>query len=427
VFAVAGEGQSQDMDICSGDSTPTSETSFSVAQAGNVDNGSLATTGPVLLANTALTRLASQSAGQSASQLSGGSVATLSTLTSGSVSIATTSASTSSVRAALPMPVPVPVPVAGVAPPGAVLSSVSTQPVPSNPLASAPLSVPAPSSTSAPSSTAAAAASQQRLVYPKTGSCPGVSVSGGGGVQVAVTGSASNPPVTLASLPRLLSQITGTSALQSQEEQLSPQKALLTIQSFLTRQQAVAPAASAAGAAPTPDAAGAGIGVGPMAPLKVDTSHAGAAGEGPPTPTHSESQDCVDARKRELPCVVPPVAVVGHGPVAVGGAGAASRDGETPNVGVFPFGFVVSSPASSLSSLQTLSQTLSQGSSLHVLRPQGPNLTPSLANYYRDDLVNHVRGWPAELLEKQVKQLLILLLTINFFSTFLVLILDTPS
>lgn len=34
-----------------------------------------------------------------------------------------------------------------------------------------------------------------------------------------------------------------------------------------------------------------------MAPLKVDTS-GNVTNEGPPTPTHSESQDCIDARKR---------------------------------------------------------------------------------------------------------------------------------
>lgn len=35
-------------------------------------------------------------------------------------------------------------------------------------------------------------------------------------------------------------------------------------------------------------------------------------------------------------------------------------------------------------------------------RTQGPNLTPSLANYFRSDLISHVTGWPAEILEKQV-------------------------
>ncbi|KAF5306058.1 hypothetical protein FQA39_LY09036 [Lamprigera yunnana] len=94
-------------------------------------------------------------------------------------------------------------------------------------------------------------------------------------------------------------------------------------------------------------------------PLIVDTNHNGPLVEGPPTPTHSETPDCTKV------------------PVPVG-----------------------SPPASgSLSSLQGVS------SSLQALRPQGPSITPSLANHYRDDLVNHVRGWPADILEKQSEKL----------------------
>ncbi|CAH1963999.1 unnamed protein product [Acanthoscelides obtectus] len=84
----------------------------------------------------------------------------------------------------------------------------------------------------------------------------------------------------------------------------------------------------------------------------------GGGGDGPPTPTHSETPDCAKA-------------------VAV----------------------PVSSPPGGLSTLQGVS------SSLQALRPQGPTITPSLANHYRDDLVNHVRGWPAEVLEKQANKL----------------------
>lgn len=54
--------------------------------------------------------------------------------------------------------------------------------------------------------------------------------------------------------------------------------------------------------------------------------------------------------------------------------------------------FAVGSPPSSLSCLQSLA-VAAVGSS---------SLTPSLANHYRDDLVNHVRGWPADVCEKQV-------------------------
>lgn len=63
-----------------------------------------------------------------------------------------------------------------------------------------------------------------------------------------------------------------------------------------------------------------------------------------------------------------------------------------------------------MSSLQGVS------SSLQALRPQGPTITPSLANHYRDDLVNHVRGWPAEIIEKQVSNQLT---SIRYFLYFL--------
>lgn len=52
--------------------------------------------------------------------------------------------------------------------------------------------------------------------------------------------------------------------------------------------------------------------------------------------------------------------------------------------------------SSSLSSLQNVV------TSTQSLRSQGPILTPSLANYFRADLIAHVTNWPADVLEKQV-------------------------
>lgn len=93
-------------------------------------------------------------------------------------------------------------------------------------------------------------------------------------------------------------------------------------------------------------------------PLTIDTNQAGVGGDGPPTPTHSEVPDCAKV--------------------------SVSTD---------------SPPAGGLPPMQGVS------SSLQALRPQGPTITPSLANHYRDDLVNHVRGWPADILEKQAQKL----------------------
>lgn len=58
--------------------------------------------------------------------------------------------------------------------------------------------------------------------------------------------------------------------------------------------------------------------------------------------------------------------------------------------------FVVDGTSASLSCLQGVVATS------QVMRNQGPSLTPSLANYFRADLIAHVMNWPAEILEKQV-------------------------
>ncbi|KAK9499279.1 hypothetical protein O3M35_002340 [Rhynocoris fuscipes] len=93
-------------------------------------------------------------------------------------------------------------------------------------------------------------------------------------------------------------------------------------------------------------------------PIHVDTTSV-PQDPGPPTPTHSETQDCTDARK-------------------------------------------LVSPPSSLSSLQSLAAGCTLAA---AVRAQPPTLTPSLANHYRDDLVNHVRGWQADAQEKQAQKL----------------------
>lgn len=102
------------------------------------------------------------------------------------------------------------------------------------------------------------------------------------------------------------------------------------------------------------------------------TSGVNAISDGPPTPTHSEIAECAKGKNNTI-----------------------SHHLFTPLILVaIPAG---SPQGGSVSSLQGMS------SSLQALRPQGPTITPSLANHYRDDLVNHVRGWPADILEKQVK------------------------
>ncbi|XP_071874473.1 WW domain-containing adapter protein with coiled-coil wacky isoform X4 [Bombus fervidus] len=171
---------------------------------------------------------------------------------------------------------------------------------------------------------------------------------------------APGPPVSLANLPRLLSQITGN----KEQPDITPQKALQTLQTaaiLLSRQ-------SASG-----DRNNSGNDV--MVPLKVDTS-GNVTSEGPPTPTHSETQDCIDARKLTSP-----------GATNSGVQGLSSLQN-----------------LSTLGSLGNLSNTGLQALS-RVQPPLTPSLTPSLANHYREDLTQHVRAFPADILEKQAQKL----------------------
>uniref|UniRef100_A0A182Q015 WW domain-containing protein n=1 Tax=Anopheles farauti TaxID=69004 RepID=A0A182Q015_9DIPT len=60
---------------------------------------------------------------------------------------------------------------------------------------------------------------------------------------------------------------------------------------------------------------------------------------------------------------------------------------------------VTTTTTSSVSSLQSVMASSQCG------RSQGPNLTPSLAKYFRADLISHVTGWPSEILEKTIQKL----------------------
>lgn len=126
------------------------------------------------------------------------------------------------------------------------------------------------------------------------------------------TPTSSAAPMSLASLPRLLSQITAAGSKGLDQSDLSPQKALQTIHTalMLSRQVSMEPGAASASTATAPafgdtnnhhglNALSASTS-NAQAPLKVDTSNNSAGGEGPPTPTHSESQDYQDTRKGEI-------------------------------------------------------------------------------------------------------------------------------
>ncbi|CAL1270391.1 unnamed protein product [Larinioides sclopetarius] len=62
------------------------------------------------------------------------------------------------------------------------------------------------------------------------------------------------------------------------------------------------------------------------------------------------------------------------------------------------------SPTSSVSSLHSLSTAGTSSLATAALKPSIPSLTPSLANYYREDLISHVVGWQADHAERQANR-----------------------
>ncbi|XP_055532626.1 WW domain-containing adapter protein with coiled-coil homolog [Wyeomyia smithii] len=213
-------------------------------------------------------------------------------------------------------------------------------------------------------------------------------------------GSGSNVSSSLAGLPKILSQITGNKTIEHNE--LNPQKALQTINNALmmqSRQQN--PNGTAVGSAldgnigpnslrehalnsplynvsnlshpTTPMSGGSGLlNHSNHQSNNLNSSNSAAnlsggsnssqllSGDGPPTPTQEMDLALPDHRKME---------------------GTSTT---------------TTSAVSSLQGVMTSSQ---------CGRSQGPNLTPSLAKYFRADLISHVTGWPSEILEKTIQKL----------------------
>ncbi|XP_035910712.1 WW domain-containing adapter protein with coiled-coil homolog [Anopheles stephensi] len=235
-------------------------------------------------------------------------------------------------------------------------------------------------------------------------------------IQVSSAGSGTSISVTtsLAGLPKILSQITGNKSIEHND--LNPQKALQTINNALmmqSRQNNHGTMHDISGNSSTliniRDHAlqsplynvsnlshpvhSTSLSIGSGSNLNHSTHHNHSAnshcssqsnmmhnvglvgcssggntiltGDGPPTPTQELELPLVDHRK---------------------------LDGLGSTV-------VTTATTSSVSSLQSVMASSQCG------RSQGPNLTPSLAKYFRADLISHVTGWPSEILEKTIQKL----------------------
>ncbi|XP_037028529.1 WW domain-containing adapter protein with coiled-coil homolog isoform X3 [Bradysia coprophila] len=350
-----GNFDSQDMDISPGDSTPTSEASYTHSSTPTTQNNE----GPLLLAN-ALPRLASHPSTSTPSQMH------FSNSSCAGEATPTCTLATSSVGNSMNQPI-------------SKLATKSSDGLTHN------LPTSSPSTQTMPGVALTHSISNTQVPTP---------------AELMMNSNAPGPPVTIANLPKLLSQITGNKTIDQSD--MNPQKALQTINNALRQQQhsggmtsetnqlannnsnlrdhtlhspmynlsqmhsmsilnhsnSSPYVTSIGGGVVTTQVTGLGLGISSQflaAGLKADGSCNNCLmGDGPPTPT--QDMDLGGTEHRKL-------------------------DG-----------------SASISSLQGVV------ASTQALRSQGPSLTPSLANYFRADLIAHVTNWPADLLEKQAQK-----------------------
>ncbi|CAN7990119.1 unnamed protein product, partial [Ixodes hexagonus] len=146
--------------------------------------------------------------------------------------------------------------------------------------------------------------------------------------------------VTLASLPRMMSQLAGSQGLPSLDD-MSPQEAYRTIQQALQL-----------------------------------TKQAQTTAQGP-------EAECMPGQP------LPPLA-------------ATDKGGASPSSDYSAHSSRHDSPTSSVSSLHSVGGPSALVSA--VLKPTAPSLTPSLANYYNEALIGHITGWQADHAERQANR-----------------------
>lgn len=225
--------------------------------------------------------------------------------------------------------------------------------------------------------------------------------SGGGGTGGG-SSSSSNVSSSLAGLPKILSQITGNKTIEHNE--LNPQKALQTITNALARQQN--PNGTPGGAA---DAGVSGVGSNSLREHALNSPLYNVSNlSHPSTPigglNHSSSSNHHHQSSNNLNSSNSMANLSG------GSNSSQMLTGDGPPTPTQEMDLVLPSDhrkmdnagpttTSAVSSLQGVMAS-SQGG-----RSQGPNLTPSLAKYFRADLISHVTGWPSEILEKTIQKL----------------------
>lgn len=201
--------------------------------------------------------------------------------------------------------------------------------------------------------------------------------------QPGCTSQQTPPPVTasLANLPKLLSQLAGNKSLQNLDKtELSAQEVatLQTLQTALLLTRQVSLAQTSLASSISPHSASTQPDMSPFPTQKSPSALGIVQGqmmhpERLSSRDHHHRSDALDGDKNHLS----PASEYSQG---------SSRMG---------------SPTSSICSVQGIAATGTSSLASAALRPAVPTLTPSLANYFRDDLIGHVMGWQADHAERQ--------------------------
>jgi hypothetical protein len=185
--------------------------------------------------------------------------------------------------------------------------------------------------------------------------------------------------VTLSNLPKLISQLAGTKGLPNLSE-LSPQEALRTIQQALQLTKQVTNMTQVP-----------------------DSHHSMKSSASPAQSQNQVNHHPVACTASSLPATT--TYQVNSTGTAQFSDSKPDGDRTSPGSDSSTHSLRHDSPTSSVSSFHSLNAAAGTSSlATAALKPSIPSLTPSLANYYRDDLISHVVGWQADHAERQANR-----------------------
>uniref|UniRef100_A0A2L2Y869 WW domain-containing adapter protein with coiled-coil n=1 Tax=Parasteatoda tepidariorum TaxID=114398 RepID=A0A2L2Y869_PARTP len=183
--------------------------------------------------------------------------------------------------------------------------------------------------------------------------------------------------VTLANLPKVISELSGTKGFPDLKG-LPPQEALRTIQQALLLTKQVTNLSRT-----------------------TDSHHQAKSSVSPAQSQNQVNHHSVSVHSNSLPSSATLQVNSTSGAHFPDNKIDIDRERTTPDSDSSTHSVRHESPPNSVSSLQNLNTAGTSSLATVALRPSVPSLTPSLANYYREDLISHVVGWQADHAERQ--------------------------